>query len=91
MEKHGAVSRETALEMSAGIKDRTGANVGLSVTGVAGPAGGSTAKPVGTVWVSIAQGERHEAKLFKFAGDRERIIMGTSQVALNWLRTSLLE
>lgn len=91
LEKHGAVSRETALEMSAGIKDRTGANVGLSVTGVAGPAGGSTAKPVGTVWVSIAQGERHEAKLFKFAGDRERIIMGTSQVALNWLRTSLLE
>jgi nicotinamide-nucleotide amidase len=91
LEKHGAVSRETALEMSAGIKDRTGANVGLSVTGVAGPAGGSTEKPVGTVWVSIAQGERHEAKLFKFAGDRERIIMGTSQVALNWLRTSLLE
>lgn len=91
LEKHGAVSRETALEMSAGIKERSGANFGLSVTGVAGPAGGSTAKPVGTVWVSIAQSERHEAKLFKFAGDRERIILGTSQVALNWLRTSLLE
>ncbi len=90
LEKHGAVSRETALEMAAGIKERSGANVGLSVTGVAGPAGGSTAKPVGTVWVSIAQSERHEAKLFNFAGDRERIIMGTSQVALNWLRTSLL-
>jgi nicotinamide-nucleotide amidase len=91
LENHGAVSRETALEMSAGVKERTGATVGLSVTGVAGPAGGSTAKPVGTVWVSIAQSERHEAKLFKFAGDRERIIMGTSQVALNWLRISLLE
>ena len=91
LEKHGAVSRETALEMSAGIKERSGANFGLSVTGVAGPAGGSTAKPVGTVWVSIAQSERHEAKLFKFAGDRERIVLGTSQVALNWLRTSLLE
>lgn len=91
LEKHGAVSRETALEMSAGIKERSGANVGLSVTGVAGPDGGSTAKPVGTVWVSIAESERHQAKLFKFAGDRERIITGTSQVALNWLRTSLLE
>ena len=91
LEKHGAVSRETALEMSAGIKKRSGANVGLSVTGVAGPGGGSTAKAVGTVWVSIAQRDRHDAKLFKFAGDRERIIMGTSQVALNWLRTSLLE
>lgn len=91
LEKHGAVSRETALEMSAGIKERTGADVGLSVTGVAGPAGGSAAKPVGTVWVSIAQTGSHEAKLFRFAGDRERIILGTSQVALNWLRTSLLQ
>jgi nicotinamide-nucleotide amidase len=90
LEEHGAVSRETALEMSAGIKQRTGADVGLSVTGVAGPAGGSAAKPVGTVWVSIAQTGSHEAKLFRFAGDRERIILGTSQVALNWLRTSLL-
>ena len=85
LEEHGAVSRETALEMSAGIKQRTGADVGLSVTGVAGPAGGSAAKPVG-----IAQTGSHEAKLFRFAGDRERIILGTSQVALNWLRTSLL-
>jgi nicotinamide-nucleotide amidase len=90
LEEHGAVSRETALEMSAGIKQRTGADVGLSVTGVAGPAGGSTAKPVGTVWVSIAQTESHEAKLFRFAGDREHVILGTSQVALNWLRTNLL-
>jgi nicotinamide-nucleotide amidase len=90
LEEHGAVSRETALEMSAGIKQRTGADVGLSVTGVAGPTGGSAVKPVGTVWVSIAQTGRHEAKLFKFAGDREHIILGTSQVALNWLRTSLL-
>jgi nicotinamide-nucleotide amidase len=90
LEEHGAVSRETALEMSAGIKQRTGADVGLSVTGVAGPAGGSAAKPVGTVWVSIAQTESHEAKLFRFAGDREHVILGTSQVALNWLRTSLL-
>ena len=91
LEEHGAVSRETALEMSAGIKERTGAHVGLSVTGVAGPAGGSAAKPVGTVWVSIAQTRRHEAKLFRFTGDREHIILGTSQVALNWLRTSLLQ
>jgi nicotinamide-nucleotide amidase len=91
LEEHGAVSRETALEMSAGIKQRTGADVGLSVTGVAGPAGGSPAKPVGTVWVSIDQSGRHEAKLFRFTGDREHIILGTSQVALNWLRTTLLQ
>ena len=89
--EHGAVSRETALEMSAGIKERTGASIGLSVTGVAGPGGGSPQKPVGMVWLSIAQNQRHEAKLFQFSGDRERIILGTSQAALNWLRTSLLE
>jgi nicotinamide-nucleotide amidase len=90
LKEHGAVSRETALEMSAGIKQRTGADVGLSVTGVAGPTGGSAAKPVGTVWLSIAQAGRHEAKLFRFVGDREHVILGTSQVALNWLRTCLL-
>jgi nicotinamide-nucleotide amidase len=91
LETYGAVSRETALEMSQGIKERTGASFGLSVTGIAGPSGGSAEKPVGTVWISIAQESRCEAKLFKFHGDRERIILGTSQAALNWLRTTLLQ
>jgi nicotinamide-nucleotide amidase len=91
LEKHGAVSRETALEMSQGIRERTGADVGLSVTGIAGPSGGSAAKPVGTVWVSIAMKTFHEARLFQFHGERERVILGASQAALNWLRTSLLE
>jgi nicotinamide-nucleotide amidase len=91
LERFGAVSRETALEMSAGIRERTGASVGLSVTGVAGPGGGSFEKPVGTVWVSIAHGPRHDARVFNLSGDRERVIQGTSQVALNWLRTILLE
>jgi nicotinamide-nucleotide amidase len=91
LETYGAVSRETALEMSRGIKERTGASVGLSVTGVAGPSGGSPQKPVGTVWISIAQESRHGARLFKFHGDRERIILGTSQAALHWLRAVLLQ
>ena len=89
LESHGAVSRETALEMSQGIKDRTGASISLSVTGIAGPLGGSPEKPVGTVWISVAQEGCHEARLFKFHGDRERIISGTSQAALHWLRTIL--
>lgn len=91
LEKHGAVSRETALEMSRGIRERTGADFGLSVTGIAGPSGGTAEKPVGTVWISIAQAKRHEAKLFHFHGDRERIIRATSQAALNWLRLALSE
>ena len=93
LEKFGAVSRETALEMSHGIKERTGASIALSVTGVAGPSGGTPEKPVGTVWVSIARDDWHEAKLLTLLvlTDRERIIQGTSQAALNWLRVSLLE
>ncbi len=90
LQSHGAVSRETALEMSEGIRERTGASIGLSVTGIAGPLGGSPEKPVGTVWISIAEAGGHKAKLYKFHGDRERIIVGTSQAALHWLRTTLL-
>jgi nicotinamide-nucleotide amidase len=90
LEKHGAVSRETALEMSQGIREKTGADVGLSVTGIAGPSGGSAAKPVGTVWISIAMEKFHEARLFQFHGEREHVILGASQAALNWLRRCLL-
>lgn len=89
LERYGAVSEQTALEMSLSIKERTGASVGLSVTGVAGPSGGSKEKPVGTVWISIANENSHDARLFNFHGDRERVILGTSQAALNWLRTKL--
>jgi len=90
LETHGAVSRETALEMSQGIKDKTGADIGLSVTGIAGPSGGNAAKPVGTVWISVALDKFHEARLFQFHGERERVILAASQAALNWLRRCLL-
>ena len=88
--RHGAVSRETALAMSEGIRERTGTSIGLSVTGVAGPGGGSVEKPVGTVWISIAQDDFHEARPYQFHGDREQIIAATSQAALNWLRLSVM-
>jgi nicotinamide-nucleotide amidase len=90
LEKYGAVSEPAALEMARGIKDRTGASIGLSTTGIAGPSGGSPEKPVGTVWMSIARGDSHEARRFQFHGDRERIVLAASQAALNWLRTKLL-
>jgi nicotinamide-nucleotide amidase len=87
----GAVSQETALEMSQGIRERTGADIGLSVTGVAGPSGGSPEKPIGTVWVSICQDRFHQAKLLELSvlTDRERIVQGAAQAALNWLRQRL--
>jgi nicotinamide-nucleotide amidase len=90
LERHGAVSQQTALEMSYGIRHRTGASIGLSVTGVAGPSGGSAEKPVGTVWISIEREGYHEARRFQFDGERERIIRATSQAALDWLRLCLL-
>jgi nicotinamide-nucleotide amidase len=88
--KYGAVSEQTALEMSHGIRERAGASIGLSITGIAGPSGGTLAKPVGTVWISIAGEKRHEARRWHFHGDRERVILGASQAALNWLRLFLL-
>lgn len=91
LEKYGAVSEQTALEMSRGIREKTGASVGLSVTGIAGPSGGTPEKPVGTVWISLARRNNHEARQFQFHGERERVILGTSQAALNWLRLTLLE
>jgi nicotinamide-nucleotide amidase len=90
LEKHGAVSAETALEMSCGIKKRTGATLALSVTGIAGPSGGSPTKPVGTVWMSLAAENYHGARLWHFHGERERIITSASQAGLNWLRLFLL-
>lgn len=89
LNRHGAVSRETALEMAQGIRTRAGSDIAMSVTGIAGPGGGSLEKPVGTVWMSIAQPNQSEARLFRFHGERERIIAGASQAALNWLRTTL--
>jgi nicotinamide-nucleotide amidase len=87
----GAVSQETACEMAEGIRSAAGADVGLSTTGVAGPAGGSPEHPVGTVWLGMALGDRVEARHFRFGGDREMVILGASQAALNWLRAVLLQ
>jgi nicotinamide-nucleotide amidase len=89
LQQHGAVSEQTALEMSHGIREQTGASVALAVTGIAGPSGGSREKPVGTVWISIAGEERHEARLWQFYGEREQIILGASQAALHLLRLFL--
>ena len=90
LERHGAVSRETALEMAEGIRRQAEADIGLSVTGIAGPSGGSPEKPVGTVWIGLARDQESDARLFHFQGDRERVILGASQAALYWLRTVLL-
>jgi nicotinamide-nucleotide amidase len=70
---HGAVSEETAREMAAGALANSRASVSLAVTGIAGPSGGSDAKPVGTVCFAWARGSRVVCETRRFDGDRERV------------------
>jgi PncC family amidohydrolase len=70
--EHGAVSAEVAVAMAAGVRERFGTELGLSVTGVAGPDGGSQDKPVGTHWIGVAlRGHPAHAEHFFFPYDRE--------------------
>jgi nicotinamide-nucleotide amidase len=84
--EHGAVSRETALEMVSGALVTSGASVAVAVTGIAGPTGGTPDKPVGTVWIGWKRrGGYPKAELFHFPGDREAVRRQTVQAALKGL------
>jgi len=89
--EHGAVSEAVAREMAIGARERTGADYAISTTGIAGPAGGTEAKPVGTVFVGIASKEEEvRSKKFFNPYDRETFKMVTSQQALELLRRRIL-
>ena len=90
LREHGAVSEPVALAMAAGVRERFGADLAVSTTGIAGPGGGSDAKPVGLVWVGFSDGDENTAQVFEFPLDRSRHRMATAQVALDWVRRSLL-
>lgn len=87
--RHGAVSEPVALAMARGALRRSPATLAVAVTGIAGPDGGTPAKPVGTVWIAWAarQGRRVEtrARLFRFRGDRDAIRRRSAAAALNGL------
>lgn len=90
LERTGAVSEETALEMVSGALARFGAGVAVAVTGIAGPGGGTPGKPVGTVWVAWKRrGGYARATLYTFPGDREAIRRQTVAAALTGLRQML--
>ena len=86
---HGAVSAETATEMAVGIRHAADSDIGLSVTGVAGPDGGSLAKPVGTVFIGLAAEGTTIAKRYFFSGTRREIREQTAEAALRLLVTFL--
>lgn len=71
--REGAVSQATAQAMAKGVAMEADASIGIGITGVAGPLGGSLEKPVGTVWISTYFNHQSTAKLFMFVGDREAI------------------
>ena len=88
--QHGAVSAEVAKSLAQGIRLRTGATLGLGVTGVAGPTGGSEAKPVGRVYIAVSDAQKNEALERTFRGDRTRIREWASQQALDLVRKRLM-
>jgi nicotinamide-nucleotide amidase len=90
--RHGAVSKEVAASMACGIRERANVSVGLSITGIAGPGGGTESKPVGLVYIGLDDGSGHPiAREFHFHGDRNVIKQRSSQAALDLLRRWLID
>ena len=89
IDEHGAVSEPVALAMAEGIRASAMVDVGVGVTGVAGPGGGTAEKPVGTVAVATMIPGATRSRLFRFAGDREQVKFQASQAALDMVRRVL--
>ena len=90
IESQGAVSSAVAQALAAGIRRRTGATLGVGITGIAGPAGGSPEKPVGLVHIALADASAGSERAVQLSGDRERIRWQASQLALDLTRRYLL-
>lgn len=86
LERHGAVSEETALAMARNCLERAGTTYAVAITGVAGPGGGTPEKPVGTVWIAVASRQSSHARKYLFRGDRQAVRWRSCYSALNHLR-----
>jgi nicotinamide-nucleotide amidase len=89
LENHGAVSGETASEMALGVRACMHADLGLAVTGIAGPEGGSRDKPVGTVHIALSSEEGTFTEKYRFWGKRKQIKLNSAMMALDWVRRYL--
>lgn len=88
--QHGAVSEEAAVEMAQGARHALGTDIGLAVTGIAGPDGGTPDKPVGTVCFALATADVAHHRRYQLWGTRDWVKLLSSQVALDWVRRYLL-
>ena len=89
--EHGAVSEPVAQAMAEGIRTRAHTDVGIGVTGIAGPGGGTPEKPVGTVAIAVVAGDDTRVRTFQFIGEREQVKYQAAQAAMNMLRLMLME
>jgi len=83
----GAVSAEVAIQMATGVRELANSDLGVGITGIAGPTGGSKEKPVGTVYMAVSYPDKGvaEARRFQFDGDRRSVKSQTAEAALQWL------
>jgi nicotinamide-nucleotide amidase len=82
LEKYGAVSSETVIEMARGVRIALGADIAISVSGIAGPGGGTPEKPVGTVWIGLSSTKEEYSRHYLWSGDRLAVKEQTAQAAL---------
>lgn len=85
LENHGAVSAQTCVAMAEGARNRYGTSIGLAVTGIAGPDGGSEQKPVGLTYVGVADSTGHDVRRHVWAGDRHSNKVESAHAALELL------
>jgi len=89
--RHGAVSQETVLEMARGARAALGADIGVSVSGIAGPGGGMPEKPVGLTWIGLSADEYETARSFVFPGERSQVKEQAAEQALHLLHEYLMK
>jgi nicotinamide-nucleotide amidase len=89
LDAHGAVSEPVVRQMASGVRERTKATIGVAITGIAGPSGGTPEKPVGTVWIATDIDGRVEARLLRLIGDRNEVRFRATQSVLEMVRRAL--
>lgn len=89
LDRYGAVSDQTVREMAAGARERFRADLSLAVSGIAGPDGGSPEKPVGTVYIGMADRDFAFSRRYRFWGDRNQVKLNSAMMALDWIRRRL--